>query len=139
VTLQGAPQLLARLEALGNVAAPLAHALGEETVRFAQQRVPVRTGRTRASIRLGQVSSKGAQIIGSAIAVILDRGAREHDIFPRAASILRFQGRGGGTIFAPQVHKPRQEGTHYLERSAEDAARSAHTADVVIKAWNDAA
>lgn len=138
MTLKGAPELLHRLEALGHIAEPLARELGSETVRLAQQRVPVRTGRTRASIRLGSVSERGAQIIGSAVAVILDRGARAHDEVPRNASVLRFE-RGGNTIFAPQVHKPRQAGTHYLTRAAEDAAHSSHTADILIKHWNDAA
>jgi hypothetical protein len=138
LTLQGAPQLLHRLEALGHVAEPLARALATETVHLAQARVPVETGRTRASIRLGSVTAKGAQIMGSAVAVILDRGARAHDIVARNATVLRFQ-RGGNTIFSPRVKKPRQAGTHYLARSAEDAAHSAKTAEVLIKAWNDAA
>lgn len=138
MSLQGSSELRARLAALRGAGRPIARSLGTETVTQARGRVRVRTGRTRDTLRLGTVTEHAAQILGSAVAVILDRGARERDIEPRARDSLKFTV-NGRTVFSKRVHKPRQAGDGFIATSGREAARKAPIADAVIDAWNGAA
>lgn len=135
MTLKGAPELLRRLRAVGNVGGTITKPMAERGVDLARQRVPVRTGKTRASIRVGRVNDDGAQIIGSGVAVILDRGAKAHI---EEGSPLRFNVRGQ-TIFAKKVSRKAQRGSRYIQRAIHESAADSHATDAIVKAWNDAA
>lgn len=137
MTLTGAPELRARLGALRGAARPLARELGSETVRNARGLVAVRTGRTRDSLRVGATTGTESQILGSGVAVILDRGARAHDIEPSSRDSLRFNV-NGRTIFAKRVHHPRQPGSGFMRKAAAEAGKDT-MAKTVVAAWNGAA
>lgn len=133
----GADQLRARLHAVGHIGVPVSKSVGAEMLSQARKRISVKTGRTRSTLHLGTVNEKGAKLLGSKVAVILDKGAREHDIEPRERSVLVFEGRTG-TVFTKKVHKPRQAGTQYLRKSMQEAAHKAST-EPIVTAWNSAA
>ncbi len=134
--LQGADALARRLQAVGKAGKPMGDAWAKSALAETRRRIRVRTGKTRASLRLAS-SAKGGLLSGSAVALILDRGARAHDITAKGGS-LKFNVRGA-TIFAKKVHKPRQQGQPYLRASAEKGLTESHPADVIIAAWNQAA
>jgi hypothetical protein len=138
VTLQGADGLRARLAALPGVRLPIGRSWGTETVRQARQRIRVRTGKTRDTLRLASATEEGARIEGSRVAVILDRGAQAHDISAKPGGTLAFDLPGGLTVFAKKVHKPRQQGDGFLGQSAREGLRKTHMADELVRAWNGA-
>jgi hypothetical protein len=115
----------------------MARDLGEAMVDAARSRVAVRTGRTRGSIRLGRVNEDGADVVGSAVAVILDRGFKAHTIRAHG-SALRFS-QGGRTIFARQADKPPKAGTNFLRAALRDVPRRVKAEDKIVDAWNRAA
>lgn len=135
MTLIGAPQLLRRLEALRHVGGPIGKSLAQRGAEEARRRVPVRTGRTRASIRPGRVTANGASIVGSGVAVILDRGAKAH-AEEAHGDALRFN-IGGRTIFAKHVKRRAQRGSRFMQDALRKSASGA--SDAIVRAWNDAA
>lgn len=137
--IQGAQQLRSRLAALSEATSPIGEAWGRETVAQARRRITRRTGATAASLRLLSATENGARIVGSPVAVILDRGARAHDIEARSAQTLTFRGRGGRPVFAKKVHQPRQQGSRFLTDAATDGLRKSKPMDQLIAAWNEAA
>jgi len=137
VTLQGAPELLRRLHAVGNVGGTITKPLAQRGVDLARRRVPVRTGKTRSTIRVGRVTEKAASIVGSGVAVILDRGARAH-AEEAADGALRFNIRGK-TIFAKKVNRKAQRGSRFMQKAIHDAANDPHAIDPIVTAWNSAA
>lgn len=136
--LQGADALRTRLKALKVAFKPVGRAWAEETVRQVRPRVPRRTGRGAASVRVRNASQTKATVSAVFYVGILDKGAKAHDEVPRKAKALRFQA-SGNTIFSKKVHKPRQEGKHFAAPAAKEALRKNPMADELIKQWNQAA
>lgn len=86
----------------------------------ARQNAPVKTGRLRASVTVGQARDvRGRFISGYEVSAnvpyawFVEKGTRPHVIRPRSASILRFQV-GGQTVFARVVHHPGTRATSFM-------------------------
>lgn len=138
MSLQGASQLMARLTAIGGAFDDMGHRWATEDVARLRARIPVRTGKTRASLKVGRADRQRATVVGSAVANILDAGARAHDIDPVHRKILKFEVRGQ-THFARKIHKPRQEGRHFKAQAGRQALAKVDMAGTLIGRWNGAA
>jgi len=133
--LKGADELRRRLYAAADVGDDIEEDWGDAVLHDAQGGIPVRTGETRDSLRIER-GSDGARLVGNKAALILDRGARAHDIESRSGT-LRW-GQGVTVQFAKKVHKPPQRARPYLHDAAVDALDDVGT-DAIVAAWNGAA
>jgi hypothetical protein len=138
VSLKGGRELNRRLRAIKQTFKPAGRAWAEGTVDLARPNVPVKTGKARRSLRVRNASMKRATVVGSFVALILDRGAKAHDIRARKAPRLVFQSHGR-TIFAKKVHKPRLAGKHFAARAARESLRRNPMAAELVALWNRAA
>ena len=71
-TLKGSRELRRRLKAIKTVFKPAGRDWADETARIAQSMVPVRTGKTRASIRRRNASQKRATVKGNRAVNFID-------------------------------------------------------------------
>lgn len=108
----------------------------DDTAQIAKGMVPVRTGKTRASIRRRNASRRKATVVGNYPVNFIDAGAKEHDIVPRNAKVLRFEASDGHTVFAKKVHKRAQSGNKFKSRAAEEGMRRHPILPEVIAFWN---
>jgi hypothetical protein len=115
---------------------PVGKAWATDTVHLAQQRVPVRTGATRRSIRVRNASQKRAVVVAIWGARFIEGGTRAHDEKPRRKRAMRFHAQG--TIFAKRVHKPATRAQPFLKPSAIDALAKNPMAAELIRLWNAA-
>jgi hypothetical protein len=104
VSLKGGRELRSRLRAIKTVFKPVAREWTQEVVAIARPQVPVRTGRTRQSIRRGRLSQKKATVVGSYVTNFIDAGTKAHDIKAKRGKRLKFE-TGSRTVFAKKVHK----------------------------------
>lgn len=133
--LKGADELRHRLDAAANSADGIGADWGDAVLRNARASITVRTGDTRASLHV-ETGGDGARLIGNKAAIILDRGARAHDITAQGGTLRWSQ---GATVrFAKKVHKPPQVARPYLADAAHDAFDDVG-ADAIVDAWNGAA
>lgn len=86
----------------------------------------VRTGNLRDSIEFAVVPG-GVELVlqveaRATYAMAVHEGGRAHDIVPSSSGIkvLRFPGRGGGTIYRPKTHMKRQKRRPFLSRAMID-------------------
>jgi hypothetical protein len=105
VSLKGGRELRSRLRAIKTVFKPVAREWTQEVVAIARPSVPVRSGRTRQSIRRGRLSQKKATVVGSHVTNFIDAGTKAHDIRAKRGKRLKFE-TGSRTVFAKKVHKP---------------------------------
>jgi len=134
--------------------------VGLRTVAALKQRVPRKTGTTGRSIRVGSLTTRNAQVIGSQVIQWIDQGTglygpRHHPIFPTHKKALswhagttgpqgnlRLSGRPRKGRAATRVTVRSTAGMRprpFVETSVRDAAARSGLADVVVKLWNDAA
>lgn len=137
-TLKGGPQLKARLRAIKESFKPIGREWADTTAKLARDKVPVRTGRLRKSIRRKNASQRRATVVAHFTAFFIDPGTKAHDIKARRAGSLVFEGRGG-TIFAKKVHKRAYKGKPFRKEAAREALRRNPMAEELIKQWNRAA
>lgn len=135
--LQGGAALSHRLRAMSDAPRGVSGSWSDEYVQAARPMIPVRTGATRRSVTRGQVTSRGAEIIGSFVAIIIDRGSKAHTI-EASGRRLRFQD-GSRTVFARKVDHPGTRAEPFAKRAAREAADRTRFADIVIGLWNRAA
>jgi len=138
MSLQGGPQLRARLKAIKQSFKPVGKAWADETVRQMRPRVPVQTGRLRRSFRVRNASQKRATVVGHFTAYFIDKGPKPHVITAKRAGNLVFQAQGR-TIFARKVHHRGYRARPFRQRAAEEALRKNPMAAEVIRQWNAAA
>ena len=138
MSLQGGPQLRARLTAIKASWKPIAKAWGKSDVQEMRSHVPERTGRLRKSFRVTSVSSKKVRVGGHYTAYFVDAGPKPHDIVPKGPGTLVFKGRRG-TVFARKVHSRGYRARPFRQKAAEEALRKNPMAVEVIKQWNSAA
>lgn len=134
----GAKQLKARLRAMRQVWKPVARRWADETVLEMKPHIPVRTGKTRKSVRRGLVTTKRATVMASRVVDFLDAGTKAHTIVPKKASVLAFD-RGGTTIFAKRVNHPQTRGRRFKAAAATRALEKTDALAELTKLWNDAA
>lgn len=138
MALKGSRELRARLRALRTAFKPAGKKWADETVRQAQRRVPVRTGRLRRSIRVRNASMRKASVVAHFSANFVDAGTRAHDILPRKKRSLAWRD-GGRTIFSKKVHHPRTRAQPFKREAALAAMRTNPLAGAIAEAWNRAA
>jgi hypothetical protein len=138
MSLQGGPQLRARLKAIKEVFKPVAREWAKETVKAGRPMVPGKTGRLRRSFKVKSVSGKRAVVGGHYTAYFVDKGPKPHIIKAKKAKGLVFQGRNG-TVFARSVNHRGYRGRPFRQRMAEEGLRRTPAAEEVVKLWNQAA
>lgn len=162
MTLEGVPQLRRRLKAIATITKPTGGPSGptfaevwqEKTVGIAQQMVPVRTGRTRKSIRPGKRRGQPS-VVALYTVNFIDAGSKAH-VEPRQFSrftptgrisrrkrgsgkTLMFQGSGGGTFFRKKVNKPPIAAHPFKKEARARGLREARFAVFLTNLWNRAA
>jgi len=154
----GVPQLEARFRALGSGQAnrQLMGQLGYLAVHEAQRLAPRRTGNLARSIRLGTVTPTSAVVQAGGLqnvgyAGFVEFGTRPHVIVPRNRKALRFAasaaGRrltgsprvGAAVVFAKRVMHPGTKAQPFLRQGAANALTKSGLADILVRAWNEAA
>jgi hypothetical protein len=139
VSLQGADAFRSRLKAVRLTFKVYGKDWADDTAAEARRRVPKATGRLEKSIRRKSATQKRATVVGHYSANFVDAGSKAHDILPKNAPALVFQGRSGRTIFARKVHKQRIGPRPFKRASAEAALRRHPMSETLTKLWNDAA
>jgi hypothetical protein len=137
VALKGSRELRARLKAIRQVFKPAGREWADFTAAEAKRRVPVRTGRTRSSIRRKNASQRKATVVGNYPVNFIDAGTKAHDIRPRNARVLRFED-GGHTVFTKKVHKRRQPARPFKKESAQAGLRKVDIIGDLVELWNRA-
>ena len=135
--LRGKEELKARLRAVSKSFKPIGKKWADETVKAARPKVPVKTGKLRASIRRKSATMKRAQVGMWYTGYFIDKGTVPHTIKAKNAKRLIFQGRHG-TVFARQVHQRGIKARPFRRRSAEEGYRNTHGVDVIVQQWNSA-
>lgn len=135
--LLGKRQLEARLDAVAGSGEGMARAWADETADKMRERVPVVSGKTRASIRSSSSSDAG-EVTGDAALFFIDAGTRAHTVTPKTADVLRFNSRAQ-PLFRPRAQLPRVAARPFRAQAAKEAADDKVSLDVVVGAWNGAA
>jgi len=139
MALKGEKQLSSRLKASAKLPKIVGIKWGDEDVRQNRNKVPVRTGRLRASFRVTSVTARRAIVKGHFTAYFVDAGPKPHLIKPkRGHRALKFQD-GGRTVFARAAHHRGYRARPFRRRAAEEALRRAKMSQSLIDLWNGAA
>lgn len=138
MALRGSRELRARLKAIRQVFKPAGREWADFTAAEAKRRIPVATGKTRASIRRRNASQKKATVVGNYPINFIDAGTVAHDIKPKRVSALKFDA-GGQTVFARKVHKRAYPARPFKKASAEAGLRQVDILADLIELWNRAA
>jgi hypothetical protein len=107
------------------------------TAAEAKRRVPVRTGRTRSSIRRKNASQRKASIQGIYYGAILSKGSKAHDIKAKKVGTLKFE-KGGQTFFRKKVHRRGLPPDDFARRARGEALRRVPLAQRLYDLWNRA-
>lgn len=138
MSLRGGKELRARLKAIREAFKPIGREWADEAADQMRPKVPVHTGRLRASFRVKNATQRKATVGGHFTAYFIDKGTKAHTILPRRSGRLVFQA-GGRTIFARKVNHGRVAAHPFRERAALEALRRKPMAVTLIKLWNRAA
>lgn len=136
MTLIGAREFKARLNAIRDTGRVVASDWADDSVDAIQREIPRVTGETAASVQAGSVSSAGASVVGSPVVLMLAKGTRSHLELPRDAQALRWQ-TGGRTIFSKRVNHPATRAYPKILQAAVDSVSG--MAQAMINLWNRAA
>jgi hypothetical protein len=137
VSLKGGRELRSRLRAIKTVFKPVAREWTQEVVAIARPSVPVRSGRTRQSIRRGRLSQKKATVVGSHVTNFIDAGTKAHDIRAKRGKRLKFQA-GSRTVFARKVHKPAKAARPFKKEAAQRALEKVDILSDLMTLWRQA-
>lgn len=138
MTVKGTAEFKARLKAAGEMFKPYGREWTDEYVRVARPMVAVRTGKTRASIRRRNASTRKATVVAMFTAVFIDAGTKPHTIVPKRAKALYFTD-GGESRFIPKAAHPGQHARPFREEAMRRSIRNKPMADRLIREWNAAA
>lgn len=158
VQLQGERELIARLNAIANVAPrALLGQLAIAAVREQKLLVHRKTGTTARTIHVGRVTTTYAETIVGGAGRWLEEGTRAHLIRPRNRRALAWpasaggarlsgsarvgarRGKFGGMVVRKLVHHPGTKAYPFMVPGARKALEGAAIANVIVRAWNDAA
>jgi hypothetical protein len=137
VSVQGARQLHNRFRAIHDTGRIYGHAWALATAQIARERVPVKTGETRRSIRIDHETATGAAVSAAGGAVFLEGGTRAH-VEEAKGKALKFK-QGGRPVYAKRVNKPATAKQPFLSRSSLEAADKESPAETLVDLWNGAA
>ena len=126
------------MKAIRTVFKPVGKNWAEDTKNLASRRVKVRSGRTKATIRVRNASMRRAAVEAREGARFLEAGAQAHDIKARKFEAMKF-GPSGQPHFAKKVHHPGAPKQPFLRNSGADALKRNPMAEELIKLWNQAA
>lgn len=157
-SVQGIPQLQARLRAVGQVGPTTMQRLALTTVREAKALVPRKTSNLSRSITIVSATERSAVVRASAnYAAFVEFGTRPHDIYPRRKRALAWaatsagrrltgsprkatrRGAFGGLIIRRHVHHPGTRPHPFLGPGAQKAIETMDLAGTVVRAWDGAA
>jgi hypothetical protein len=137
MALKGKSELNARLRAIKQTFKPIGRAWADDDVAENRRRVPVKTGRLRASFRVRNATQRKAVVVGHYTANFIDAGTKAHDETAKG-NAMRFA-IGGKTMFAKKVHKRTTPAQRFKREAAMEALRKNPMAVELIKQWNNAA
>ena len=140
MSLKGAPELKARMRAIGQTFKPYGRKWADTTADEMRRSNQWRdnTGTLRQSFRRKSATAKKAVVGGHYTANFVDAGSVAHDIFAAGGSHLIFKA-GGRTIFAKKVHKQRIAARRFKRPAALAALRRHPLKQELIDQWNKAA
>lgn len=138
MSLKGGPELRTRLKAIRAAFKPLGKDWADDTVRIAKPMIPVRTGKTRQSLRGRNATQRRATVVGWYVASFINAGVKPHTIQPKRGRQMIFQA-NGNTVFARRVSHPGMSGNRFAIRAAREALRRHPMAETLIGEWNKAA
>ena len=128
-----------RLKALSLSFKPIGKKWADDFVQLGRPRIPVKTGKTRRTLRVRNASQKRATVVGSFVNYFIDKGTVPHTIRAKRTGTLAFKARQGHTVFARSVHHRGQRAKPFRQRTAEEAMRRNPMAKTVIDQYNKAA
>jgi len=133
--ISGGNALRSRVRSVGLVFKPMGRLWADRTVELAKPRVPVKTGRLRASIRRRNATQKKATVVGHYTAYFIDAGVVPHEIVPRTKPNLVFKAEGR-TIFTKKVNHRGFKARPFRAQAAGEARNEVVNSDALVKAWN---
>ena len=142
MSIQGIPQLKARLKAAGQAFKPIGRDWVDEAVDLAGAAIrasgAVDTGELAGSFKRKQATAKRAIVVGRYTGYFVDAGVKPHSTLSRKA---RPKTKAGRTIFSTFTAKnhPGYRARPFRQKIAEEALRKHPMGDAVVKAWNEAA
>ncbi len=136
-SLQGAPELRARLRAIRQVFKPVGREWADRVVILARPQIPMRTGKTRASVRRTNATMQKARVGAFYPVNFIDHGTKAHDVAPKKAKVLRFTV-GGKPMFAKRAHIPPKAARPFKKAVGQEALRETDILGRLIKLWNGA-
>lgn len=134
MTLRGGPEFVGRLNALKGTFGPVGSTWADNMVALGRPKIPVNTGKTRASLRRGTVTPNRATVIASFVTTFIAEGTRAHTITARGKT-LRFEAQGR-TVFAKRVHLPRKPGRPFRHQAALEALAKTDILGALVRRWN---
>ena len=138
-SLQGAPQLKARLRAVRESFKPMGRDWADDTARISNQTAPKgATGRLSRSHKRKSATLRKATVVAIFYGLFVNAGTRAHEIRARNAPSLVFQA-SGRTIFAKKVAHRGIRGVRYVDKAAHRALERRVSRQALIDAWNRAA
>lgn len=138
MALKGSRELRRRLKAIRTVFKPVGKTWAEKTVHLAASRVEVKTGKTRASIRVKNASMRKAAVEAKGGARFLEAGTKAHIIRPKRFRALKWNA-SGQPMFAKKVNHPATKAKPFLRRSGRDVLEQSDMLQELLKLWNQAA
>lgn len=131
----GGSDLRARLQAVGGIPAAYAGMWAEDAAARIRQAAPP-SQRPASKKFTTKATATRAGVYGAFWWIFVDRGTKAHDIAPRKGKALRFEGKGGETIFARKAHRKRMARRPFITSAAKAALSQARFADEVVQTWN---
>lgn len=138
MALRGSRELRARLKAIKTVFKPVGKSWAEQTAALAKTRVQVRTGKTKATIRVKNASLRKAAVEAKGGARFLEAGTKAHVIKPRRFKAMRWNAQGQ-PMFAKKVSHTGMSKKPFLRRSGRDVLKRSDMLKELLKLWDDAA
>lgn len=136
--LKGSRELRRRLKAIRTVFKPIGRRWADGTVRRAQRRVAVATGKTKRSIRRRNASQRKAAVVATGGARFLEAGTQAHPIKARRFQAMKFNV-AGQPRFAKKVKHPGMRKQPFLRNSAREELEETPMLDELLRLWNEAA
>lgn len=136
-SLQGAAELRARLKAIRTVFKPVGREWADRVVVLAKERIPERTGKTRASVRRANATQRKARVTANYPVNFIDHGTIAHTVVPKKAKVLRFTV-GGQPMFAKKARIPAKAARPFKRQVGQEALRETDILGNLITLWNGA-
>ena len=138
MALRGSRELRRRLKAIRTVFKPVGKTWADQTVRLAQSRVTVKSGKTKASIRVKNASMRKAAVEAKGGARFLEAGTKAHVIKPKRFRALKWN-TAGQPMFAKKVNHKGSKAKPFLRRSGRDVLEKSDMLKELLNLWNQAA